>query len=211
MLAGWLHFSLRSRGLCYLWRRRLLGAPFANMRLFLLGLFLGLFFLFRFGFLFVAEFFFELAALRQIQPEIDLLLFAFLTTDIVEVLFFKRLFGFLFFVEGLFLDLFNAPLGACALDGDLRRWCRRRMRLQESTHLLRRVQVPVYELQEDLVNDVLVSREVGRNPHLLQQGMRNTLARLWPGLQEELVLRLDSTVFGGEPEPKHRFRVIGGE
>ena len=58
------------------------------------------------------------------------------------------------------LDLLNVALGARPLDGDLRRRSGRRMRLEKCLDLFGRVQAAVDQLQENLVDDLFVCRQV---------------------------------------------------
>ena len=114
-------------------------------------------------------------------------------------------------VERALLELGLRAFCAGALDGDLWRRGRGRMRLEESPQLLRRLQLAVDQLQEDLVDDILVDCQLWSDAHLLHEGMRDALFGFRPYLEELVKALLHCGVLGRKSKPENRFRIIARE
>ena len=60
------------------------------------------------------------------------------------------------------------------------------MRFEKCLDLFRRVQPAIDQLQKDLVQDILVGCQLGRDAHLLHLRIGNSLPSFRPRLEEEL-------------------------
>src|SRR5450631_1304242 len=137
------------------------------------------------------------------HAEIYLFIFSAEIVEIIVIV--KSIFGLFIVVERPLFDFsLGAPLGTRALDRDLRRGRRRRMRLKECLDLFWSREVTVDQFEKHFVNDFAVGCQIRSDAHLLHLGMRNALARLWPRFQEELIAIFYSMILTCESQPENR-------
>ena len=107
--------------------------------------------------------------------------FIVISSDIVQILVVFEVVLGLIIVEGVLLQLgLRATLDARPLDRDLGRRSRRRMRFEKSTSFFLRAKSSIEQLKEDSPHNLVISRQLWRDAHLLQQRVGKALANLWP-------------------------------
>ena len=172
---------------------------------FVFGFVLGLFLVFV-GLDVLTEFCFQFQ-LRN--PEVYLF---FVSADLVQFRLILWPCLVLVFVKGALLHLWlGAPLGPRTLDRDLRWRRRRRIRLEEGPRFFRSGQAAVNQLEENLVDDFAVRREVRSDAHLLHERVRNALLCLRPNSQELVIAFFNGCRSRSKTKPENRFWIIARE
>src|SRR6185437_3994578 len=102
-------------------------------------------------------------------------------------------------------------LGRATAQVRRRRRRRRRVRLEEGAQRFRSLELTVHEGEEELVDELVVDGQVGRNSHLVHERIRNAITGLRPLAEELLELLPDRSALRAEDQREDGLRIGGVE